>query len=104
VRGKRFSILPILTLDGIIAYDIIEGSVTTEHFVQFLQELVVRFSLELLVTNAYFIQIPLTNPYPGPRSVLILDNCRIHHGEEIRKLVEDDTGTFTVHFICCCNL
>jgi transposase len=66
VRGKQFSILPILTLDGIIAYDIIEGSMTTEHFVQFLRELVVRFSLELLVTNAYFIQIPLTNPYPGP--------------------------------------
>jgi hypothetical protein len=56
VRGRRFSILPILTLDGIIAYDIIEGSVTTERFVQFLRELVVRFSLELLlVTNAYFI-------------------------------------------------
>lgn len=42
VRGRRFSILPILTLDGIIAYDIVEGSVTSERFVQFLRELVVR--------------------------------------------------------------
>jgi hypothetical protein len=42
VRGKRYSILPILTLDGIIAYDIIEGPVTSEQFVQFLQEHVVR--------------------------------------------------------------
>jgi len=74
VRGRRFSILPILTLDGIIAHDIIEGSVTTEKFVGFLRELV----------------IPLTNPYPGPRSILILDNCRIHHAEEIRQLVEDE--------------
>ena len=41
VRGKRFSILPIITLDGIIAHDIIEGSVTTEKFVDFLRELVV---------------------------------------------------------------
>jgi hypothetical protein len=41
VRGKRYSILPILTLDGIIAYDIIEGPVTSERFVQFLQEHVV---------------------------------------------------------------
>jgi transposase len=41
VRGKRFSILPILTLDGIIAHDIIEGSVTSERFVEFLRELVV---------------------------------------------------------------
>jgi len=46
VRGRRFSILPILTLDGIIAYDIVEGSVTSERFLQFLQELVVSsFSL-----------------------------------------------------------
>jgi transposase len=42
VRGRRFSMLPILTLDGIIAHDIIEGSVTSERFVEFLRELVVR--------------------------------------------------------------
>ena len=41
VRGKRFSILPILTLDGIIAHDIVEGSVASERFVEFLRELVV---------------------------------------------------------------
>src|SRR6202789_4344935 len=40
VRGRRFSILPILSLDGIIAYDIIEGSVTSERFVHFLREFV----------------------------------------------------------------
>jgi transposase len=34
----------------------------------------------------------LTNAYPGPRSVLILDNCNIHHAEEIRELVEDQAG------------
>jgi transposase len=39
-----------------------------------------------------FLQIPLTNPYPGPRSVLILDNCNIHHADEIRELVEDQAG------------
>jgi hypothetical protein len=36
--------------------------------------------------------MPLTNPYPGPRSVLILDNCNIHHAKEVRQLVEDDAG------------
>jgi transposase len=40
-RGERFSILPILTLDGIITYDIVPGSVTSERFLQFLRELVV---------------------------------------------------------------
>jgi transposase len=41
IRGRRFSILPILTLDGIITYDIIEGSVTADRFLQFLNEMVV---------------------------------------------------------------
>jgi len=42
VHGRRYSILPILTLDGLITWDIIEGSVTSERFVQFLRENVVR--------------------------------------------------------------
>lgn len=41
VRGQRFSILPVLTLDGLIAHDIIPGSVTSEKFVAFLREHVV---------------------------------------------------------------
>lgn len=41
-HGQMFSILPILTLDGIITYDIIPESVTLERFLQFLQNLVIR--------------------------------------------------------------
>jgi hypothetical protein len=41
VRGQRFSILPVLTMDGIIAHDIIPGSVTSDLFVRFLREHVV---------------------------------------------------------------
>jgi transposase len=45
IRGQHFSILPVLTLDGIIAHDIIPGSVTSDLFVRFLREHVVCFSL-----------------------------------------------------------
>ena len=41
VRGCQFSIIPILTLDGIITYDIIEGPVTAARFLEFLREMVV---------------------------------------------------------------
>jgi hypothetical protein len=41
VWGRRFSILPILTLDGMIAHDIIEGLVTMEKFVGFLRKFMV---------------------------------------------------------------
>lgn len=39
-------------------------------------------------------QIPLTNPYPGPRSVLVFDNCNIHHAEEIRSLIEEEARKY----------
>ncbi|SJL09547.1 uncharacterized protein ARMOST_12927 [Armillaria ostoyae] len=74
VRGQRVSILPVLTIDGIIVHDIIPGSVTSLRFLEFLRECV----------------IPLTNPYPGPRSILLLNNCNIHRAKEIHALVEDD--------------
>lgn len=41
VRGKRYLILPALTLDGIIAHEIYEGSVTLERFYEFLKDYVV---------------------------------------------------------------
>ena len=40
----------------------------------------------------YIYQIPLTNPYPGPQSVLVLDNCNIHHSEDVHELIEDEAG------------
>jgi len=40
IRGQRYSILPALTCDGIIALDIFEGSVNKEKFISFLQDLV----------------------------------------------------------------
>jgi hypothetical protein len=41
VRGVRYSILPAITLDGIITYDIIEGPVDSACFLRFLQEHIV---------------------------------------------------------------
>lgn len=32
--------------------------------------------------------MPITSPYPGPLSVLIMDNARIHHGDEILELAD----------------
>lgn len=45
IRGTRYSILPALTSTGIIALEIMEGSVTKETFLRFLREKVVSRSL-----------------------------------------------------------
>lgn len=52
IRGQRFSILPAITLDGIVAHTIIEGSVTSEKFCKFLREQVVRHSIIPLKSEA----------------------------------------------------
>ncbi|PBL01888.1 hypothetical protein ARMGADRAFT_880772, partial [Armillaria gallica] len=68
----RVSILSVLTIDSIIVHDVIPGSVTSLHFLEFLRKC-----------------IPLMNPYPGSQSILLLNNCNIHCAEEIHALVED---------------
>jgi hypothetical protein len=43
VRGKRYTILPVLTLDGFIAADIMEGSYNKERFQTFILTQVVCY-------------------------------------------------------------
>lgn len=66
VRGIQYSILPILTLDGIIAYDIIEGSITTAKFIQFLKVLVVSATHSTLYNITEEYAAPPHKPLPGP--------------------------------------
>ncbi|KAH7923607.1 hypothetical protein BV22DRAFT_979295, partial [Leucogyrophana mollusca] len=72
----RYSILPALTTEGIIALDIFEGSVTKDKFLTFIREQVA----------------PQLNPFPGKRSVVILDNCSIHHDPELREIIVEECG------------
>ena len=37
---------------------------------------------------SYYAQLPLCTPYPGVLSVLVMDNAKIHHGEEIAELLD----------------
>ena len=47
LRGVRYSILPALTTDGIIALEIVEGSITKEQFLSFLENQIVSLFLIL---------------------------------------------------------
>ncbi|KAJ3978476.1 hypothetical protein F5890DRAFT_1375534, partial [Lentinula detonsa] len=65
----RYSLLPALTTDGIIYSHVKLGGYSGEEFLTWLHGL-----------------LDVMNPYPGPHSVLILDNCRIHHVEGVEEL------------------
>ena len=75
----RFSVLPALSLDGILTVKIVEGSFTTEWFKQFIDGLLDHM-----------------NPFPGPNSVIVMDNCRIHRVQAIRDMIEEWLVTFNV--------
>jgi hypothetical protein len=44
-------------------------------------------------------QLPNMNSYPGPNSVIILDNCSTHKSEAVREAVEASGKSFTSS--CC---
>lgn len=69
---NRYSILPAITLNGMIKCSIIEGSFNTERFTPFIKDL-----------------IPKMSPFPAPKSVIVMDNCSIHKAPEIRELIEE---------------
>jgi hypothetical protein len=39
------------------------------------------------------------NPFPAERSILVLDNCQIHHNDELVDLVRDAGRVSPVIFI-----
>jgi len=71
-HGEQFSVLPAYTVDGFITWEMRQGSYTAELFEEF------------IVNNV----LPRCNAYPGPRSVIVLDNALIHRAEvHIHSLV-----------------
>ena len=74
-RGKRYSTIPIMSLDGIHDVYITEG---TEKFTDFIR----KFLLPIL--------FPFNNV--NPYSVVIMDNASIHHVDEVQDLIENQAG------------
>jgi DDE superfamily endonuclease/Arginine repressor, DNA binding domain len=71
-RLTRWSILPAMGLNGYLDYEIHHGSFTTERFNLFVRQL-----------------MPKLNPFPGPRSVLVLDNAKIHLSTDLKAMCEE---------------
>ncbi|KIM76786.1 hypothetical protein PILCRDRAFT_44277, partial [Piloderma croceum F 1598] len=67
----KYSLVAAITTEGYMATQVVPGSLDSFKFYNFIAEDV----------------LPQMNPYPAERSVLVLDNCRIHHNDAIVELV-----------------
>ena len=77
-RGTRYSVIPIMSLQGIHDVCLFEGSVNGDKFEDF-----VRSSL-----------LPILQPFNNvnTNSVVIMDNASIHHVDGVVHLIENQAG------------
>ena len=68
---SRYSILPALSLDGILHLEVLDRSFTGKDFHNFVSGVLDRMQ-----------------PWPMPNSVLVMDNASIHKVPGIREMVE----------------
>ena len=66
VHGKHLSVLALYGYHGFIDFSLRDGGFNAEDFMWAAEHMI----------------IPHLQPYPQPNSILVLDNCRIHHTHE----------------------
>lgn len=79
---SRWSILPALTVDGVLDVTVVKGSVTGDRYLQFVERVLDQM-----------------NPYPNPYSVLLMDNASIHKSDELEQLVTSRWALYFSHNI-----
>lgn len=67
----RYSVLPAISLSGVLHLDVLTRSWTGIKFETFISVLLDHM-----------------NPYPQPNSVIVMDNASIHHFDGLREMVE----------------
>jgi len=78
LRGTHYSILPVLTINGIEALDIFEGTINREKFLSFLHGQIVSSlaHIQWLEGIYYWLmknyKAPILNPYLGKQSIVIV--------------------------------
>ena len=74
IHGTRYSAIPVMSIHAIHDVGIIEGSVNGDKFKGFIETTV----------------LPILNPFNGtnPLSVVIMDNCTIHHVDPVIDMIE----------------
>ena len=72
IRGDRYNAISAMSSSEILALEVRKGTMNGDRFFDFLRG-------ELF---------PKMQPFPGPNSVLLMDNCSIHHIQPVKELAK----------------
>jgi hypothetical protein len=67
----RYSVLPAISHDGMIAAKVVEGSFNPSLFTEFIEGLLARMQ-----------------PFPAKNLVIVMENCRIHKDPVIIEMIQ----------------
>ena len=80
-RGTRISAISAISQEGLLCYEFNNGTTNGDKFYDF-----IRGSM-----------IAEMQPFPGENSVLIMDNCSIHHIQEVKNILEASGIIYSSH-------
>ena len=72
VRGTRISTIVAMGCEGVMIFEMITGTTNGETFFDFIRGSV----------------IPCMQTFPAPGSILVMDNCSIHHIQEVKDILD----------------
>ena len=85
--ARSYSLLPAISLDGMVDCVVVENAFNASLFAGFIASLLDKM-----------------NPFPAPRSVIVMDNCSIHKAPEIRQLIESKLALSLSLTQCCADV
>ena len=83
VQGVRISVIAAMTVQGILDLKVVQGTVTGEIFVDFIEKQLLPY---LMTFDGH-----------NPNNVVLLDNCSVHHVPGVSDAI-DDTGAL-IHYL-----
>ncbi|KAF8330729.1 uncharacterized protein EI90DRAFT_2867159, partial [Cantharellus anzutake] len=78
----RYSVLPAMSLDGILHCDIQVGTYMAKSFDHFIEALLATQAGNRCTLTATM------NPFPQRNSVLVMDNVAIHKSDQLAQMCE----------------
>jgi transposase len=70
--GDRWNILPAYSIDGLLAFDLYQANTDSQGFDHWIEHNL----------------LPNCGQFPGPKSVVVMDNARFHHSPRIQALFD----------------